>query len=149
MGRRRDAFRVELLEPLEPRRLLADVAPALANVPFPNVDARRRVGNESEPAVAIDRTNPDHVFVASNTDIGRSGIFVAFSTDAGRTWDGRVIGDGNDDLPRACCDPTAAFDSFGNLYFCYINSDKRHVEVLTSTDGGKTLTHLTSFRGDV
>src|SRR4051794_31491613 len=101
MGRRQDVSRIE---PLEPRRLMADVAAALANVPFPNVDVSRRVGNESEPSVAIDRADPSHVFVSSNTDVGRSGVFVAYSTDAGATWSGRIIGDGDDDLPKACCD---------------------------------------------
>jgi len=146
MGRRRD---VSCIESLEPRRLMADVAAALANVPFPNIDVSRRVGNESEPTVAVDRTDPNHVFVASNTDVGRAGVFVAYSTDAGATWNGRLIGDGNDDLPSACCDSSAAFDAFGNLFLTYINSDKRHVEVLSSTDGGKSFDLLTSFRGDV
>src|SRR4051812_18191760 len=151
MGRRRDLSRIESLEP---RRLLGDMAaalaaPALASVPFPNVDVSQRVGNESEPTVTIDRTDPNRVFVASNTDLGRSGVFVAYSTDAGATWNGRIIGDGDDDLPRACCDTSAAFDAVGNLFLTYINSDKRHVEVLSSTDGGKTFDLLTSFRGDV
>src|SRR4051812_39413433 len=132
MHRPSSEFRIESLES---RRLMTDVAAALANVPFPNVDVSRRVGNESEATVAIDRTDPNRLFFASNTDIGRFGVFVAYSTDAGATWTGRIIGDGEDDLPRACCDTSAAFDAFGNLYLCYINSDKRHVEVLTSTDG--------------
>ena len=130
------------MEPLEGRRLLAASA-------FANIDISRRTGNESEGAIAIDRTTPGRVFALSNTDTGTSGMFAARSTNGGRTWTGGYIADGKDDLPEACCDPSAAFDSFGNLFISYINSDQDRVEVMMSTDGGVTFEPATSFRGDV
>src|SRR3954463_13876204 len=130
------------VEGLEGRRLLAASA-------FANVDISRRTGNESEGAITIDRTTPGRVFALSNTDTGTSGMFAARSSDGGRTWTGGYIADGKDDLPEACCDPSAAFDSFGNLFISYINADQNRVEIMMSTDGGVTFDPVTSFHGDV
>src|SRR6185436_10500901 len=100
---------------LEPRQLFASVSP------FPNVDVAPLEDNQSEAAIAVDPTNPNRVFAASNDSASDPGIIVAFSTDGGANWTHRIIGDGLDGLPAACCDPSAAFDSFGNLFFCYLN----------------------------
>lgn len=140
--RRRRCSRGAWLEPLEDRRLLAASA-------FANIDISKRVGNESEGAITMDRTTPGRVFALSNTDTGTTGMFAARSTNGGQTWTGGYIADGKDDLPAACCDPSAAFDSFGNLFISYINSDQDRVEVMMSTDGGVTFEQAASFRGDV
>src|SRR5207248_1708776 len=73
----------------------------------PNVNVFRLAGNQTEAAIVIEPTNPNHLFVAANTE--NPGIFAAYSTNAGATWfytdpaDG-TIADGGDSFPLACCD---------------------------------------------
>jgi Neuraminidase (sialidase) len=47
-----------------------------------------------------------------------------------------VIATGHDGLPSACCDPSAAFDQFGNLFIGYLG-ETAGVYVALSTDAGK------------
>src|SRR5437867_2932218 len=78
-----------------------------AQIVGPNINVTRLPADQTEPAVAIDPTNPNRLFVAANT-VG-NGIFAAYSTNAGATWsytdptDG-TIADGGDGFPLACCD---------------------------------------------
>jgi len=73
-----------------------------------------------EPAIAIDRTNPARLFVTANS--GGSGILASLSEDGGVTWTPRIMADGTDGLPAACCDPAASFDGFGNLFVSYLST---------------------------
>jgi uncharacterized repeat protein (TIGR01451 family) len=104
-----------------------------------NVNTSRLAGNQSEAAIAMDPTNPERLFVFSNME--SSGLFAAYSTNAGASWrytdpsDG-TIADGGDNLPAACCDPSATWDRFGNLFISYINANLDTVVVLVSTNGG-------------
>ena len=91
---------------LEPRRLLA----VTSLVPSPPVDASPLPGTQVEPAIAIDRTSPERVFITANS--GGSGILASVSGDGGVTWTTRLMADGTDGLPAACCDPMASFDGF-------------------------------------
>ena len=74
-------------EPLEPRALFAVG-------PFPNVDLAPVAGNQSEPAIAVDPSNPLRLFAAANNDDedeqnpGATGLTAAYSTDGGLTWIG-------------------------------------------------------------
>lgn len=120
----------------------------------PVVNVSQLAGNQSEAAIAIDPTDPDRIFVASNIGFG-DGLFAAYSTDGGDTWtytdpgDG-IIADHGDSLIPACCDPSAAFDDFGNLYLSYINPVANAVLVVLSTDGGVTFSRLaTVATGDI
>src|SRR6516162_8517153 len=99
-------------EPLEPRRLLSSS--------FPNVNISRMPGNQAEGAIAIDKADPSKLFAVSNIDVG-DGLVAATSSDGGATWSRRTIADDKDSLPAACCDPSAEFDSFGNLFLAYLN----------------------------
>lgn len=128
------------------------------------VNSSKSPGNQSETAIAISRTNPNHIFAASNygafrepdqgpnDPISESGIFTTFSLDGGATWTPRVIADGDDGFPVACCDPAAAFDDFGNLYFVYLSIDPvtqmNSIVVLLSTDSGQTFTQSAQYFGD-
>src|SRR5437870_4615641 len=98
-----------LLEAME-RRTLFSVSLSIS----PNVNISHSTHSEAEGAITIDPTNPNRMFVLSND--ADTGMFSAYSTDAGKTWKTRVIADGSDSLPSACCDPSAAFDQFGNLF---------------------------------
>jgi hypothetical protein len=89
------------------------------------------------------------MFEISNIDVG-DGLLAATSDDGGVTWSRRLIASASQDtLPPACCDPSAAFDSFGNLFVTYLSSDTNQILVLQSTDAGHSFTLLGKFRGDV
>src|SRR5262249_39753573 len=45
----------------------------------------------------------------------------------------------------ACCDPSVAFDEFGNLFVSYFSATLDHADLLLSTDGGNTLKQIGSF----
>jgi hypothetical protein len=143
-----------VMEVLEARQLLSSnvllpqrltrTTPSLPS----NVNISRMAGNQSEGAIAINPTNPSHVFALSNIDVG-DGLLSAVSNDGGHTWSKKLIATGRDNLPPACCDPSAVFDEFGNLFIGYINSDTNQVEVGESTDGGSTFQIIGRWNGDV
>ena len=160
-----------VVQPLEPRLLFA-VSMAFEGL----VNASKFPGNQSETAVAINRTNPNNLFVSANygafreedqgpnDPIAETGIFTSFSLDNGLTWTPRLIGMDNtgpqgvpdgvsdDGFPIACCDPSAAFDDFGNLYFIYLGmrplTQQTSVVVLLSTDGGQTFALSAELLGE-
>lgn len=118
-----------ILEALEKRSLLA-VSMSIGA----NVNISQSFDSEAEGAITIDPTNPNRMFVLSNDAQG--GLFSAYSTNAGKTWTRKVIATGHDSLPSACCDPSAAFDQFGNLFIGYLG-ERSGVYVGLSTDAGK------------
>ena len=154
---RRAEFQRAEFQRLEPR-VLFDLSMAFDGL----FNASKYPGNQSETAVAINKTNANNIFVSSNygafreadqgpnDPIAETGIFTAFTLDGGVTWTPRIIGTDNaepigvsdDGFPIACCDPSAAFDHFGNLYFSYLAMEpltqRTSVIVLLSTDGGQT-----------
>ncbi|HEV8291531.1 MAG TPA: sialidase family protein [Tepidisphaeraceae bacterium] len=128
------------MERLEERQLLA-VVPT-------NINLSRMRGSQSEGAVAVDPTNGNRIFVVSNIDRG-DGLFTARSNDGGGHWAKSVIADGFDSLVSACCDPSAAFDEFGNLFVGYINNDTDEVLIIRSTNAGQSFSRLAHFDGDI
>jgi hypothetical protein len=159
------------LDALEPRVLFA------VSLAFDGLfNTAKFPGNQSETAVALNHTNPNNIFVAANygafkeidqgpnDPIAETGIFTSATTDGGATWTPRVIATDNtgplgipdgvsdDGFPIACCDPSAAFDDFGNLFFVYLagrpgQGNGSQITVLLSTDGGQTFATLINFRG--
>ena len=111
------------------------------------------VGNQSEITIAMDPNNANNLALAANENSLNPGMGVYLSTDGGATWTGRVIADGNDGLPPSIGDVALAWDSFGNLFFAYVNNTNNNQdEVLISTDMGNTFTSLATFSvaaGDV
>ena len=47
-------------------------------------------------------------------------------------------------LPSACCDPTLAWDVFGNLFLGYLDSNT-NTRIAISTDAGQTFSLLATF----
>jgi len=132
--------RRNVIESLEPRQLLSSA--------FPNVNISKMTGNQAEGSIAVDRADSSKLFAVSNIDVG-DGLMVGTSSDGGATWAHRLIADDKDNLPPACCDPSASFDSFGNLFLAYLNAKGNQVEVLMSTNAGQSFTLLDQFSGNV
>src|SRR3954463_9324810 len=128
------------MEPLEERQLLAAVAT--------NINLSQMRGSQSEGAIAIDPTNSSRIFVVSNIDRG-DGLFTARSSDGGAHWTKSMIADGFDSLVPACCDSSAVFDEFGNLFIGYINNDTDEVLIIHSTNAGQSFSRLAHFDGDI
>jgi hypothetical protein len=131
------------LETLEARALF-DATVSLGAPVVVNVS--REPGQQSEGTIAIDPTNPLRVFAASN----ESGVSLlgATSDDGGLTWAAAQFAGGQGVLPQACCDPSAAWDDFGNLFFSYLAVDTGSVIVLASADGGRSFRQVASFAGE-
>jgi hypothetical protein len=92
------------------------------------------------------------LFAACNNSTG--GLFAARSTNHGATWiypdADKTLADGDPGQgPLACCDPTLAWDTFGNLYFAYLGNNGASVVVLLSTNGGASFTTLVTFAGSL
>lgn len=128
--------------------VLCAAAPASARVPA-NVNVSQRPGNQQEATIAVDPTNASRVFITSNDESQPAGLFAAHSTDGGRTWSRQSLATGDDGLPAACCDPSASWDSFGNLFLTYLTfipdgSGGFQFDdiVLLSTNGGASFTEL-------
>ena len=133
--------------------LLASLPAQAQVVGGTDVNLSQKTGADSECAIAKDPTNKMRLFAACNT--GTAGLFAARSTNLGVTWtypdpSDKTIADGDAGQgPTACCDPTLAWDDFGNLFITYINSSVNAIVTLLSTDGGLTFTTLASFSGSV
>jgi Tol biopolymer transport system component len=115
-----------------------------------NVNVSRLNDEQYETAVAINPHNPKNIVIVSNHggyDSG-NGLFEAVSMDQGLTWTSGIIANG-DSLQYACCDPSLAFDSFGNLFLTFLahmNANGTHdVQLGLSTDGGQTWTLLSTI----
>ena len=117
-------------------------------------DLSQKTGSESECATATNPINANQVFAFCNNASGL-GMFAARSTDGGATWfypdpaDKTIVDGDPGQGPSACCDPTLAWDTFGNLFITYIDAGVSNIVTILSTDGGATFTNLASFNGSV
>ncbi len=119
----------------------------------PDVNTSKMANYQNECAIAKDPTNHQRLFASCNNST--SGLFAARSTTLGSTWvypnPSQTIADGTAGFgPNACCDPTLAWDNFGNLFITYLGENATTgvvstVETILSTDGGQTFTNLASF----
>ncbi len=104
---------------------------------------------QNECSIIKNPTNKLQLFAMCNDSTG--GLFAARSIDGGSTWvypdPSKTIANGiNPKLgPAACCDPSLAWDTFGNLYLTYIDNTVSNIETLLSIDGGQTFTTLATF----
>lgn len=136
---------------------VASPTPAGAQIAAgPDRNTSLKTGDDTECAIAKNPANPLQLFASCNS--AGAGIFAARSTDGGDTWTypdaDKTIADGDAGQgAAACCDPTLAWDSFGNLYVTYLAAlvgnppSSPSVETLLSTDGGLTFTNIGSFPG--
>src|ERR1700694_5439912 len=98
---------------------LGAVSAATATPPV-NVNVSHQDGNQQETTVAVNPNNSRQVFIASNDESLAQGLFTGRSSDGGATWTHRSIATNSDGLPAACCDPSASWDTFGNLFLTYL-----------------------------
>jgi hypothetical protein len=119
--------------------------PARAATVSPNVNITRRGGNQSEPAIAIDPADPNHVVELSNRDFG-AGLVLGVSRDGGASWSVSDFAR-RDAFGNACCDPTLSWDAFGNLFMGWLTlADAGAIPIAISTDGGDTFSMLKVLR---
>lgn len=96
---------------------------------------------QNECAIIKNPTNKLQLFVMCNNATG--GLFAARSVDGGLTWvypdPSKTIANGTNPAlgPAACCDPSLAWDTFGNLFLTYLGN-ANNVVTLLSADGGQT-----------
>ena len=114
-------------------------------------NATLRNGNEDESAIAVNPNNAQQIAVFTNGVAGDNGLPLSISTNGGQTWTRTVFatgtGGGQDGRPAACCDPTLAWDNFGNLYVGYLfrtgtNGLTRSIELYVTTNLGANFTNL-------
>ena len=129
---------------LEPRTLFASA--------FANINVSRTPGNHAEGTIVVDPTDPSRLFAASNAP--GVGLLASVSADGGATWTSRQIAAGDppppgENIAPACCDPSAAFDRFGNLFLTYARDADHGVQLVRSTDGGASFSEVADFEGDL
>ncbi len=134
--------------------LLLAAAPARAQISSgTDRNTSQKAGPDAECAIAKNPTNKQELFAACNTS--GIGLFAARSTDLGATWTypdaaDKTLADGDPGQgAAACCDPTLAWDTFGNLYLGYLDAAVNNVVVLLSIDSGLTFNNLVTFPGSV
>ncbi len=125
--------------------LLAPFSVGAQSATPPNIDVSQRLGNESEEAIAVNPTNPQNVVIFTNIAEGVNGMFLAVTFDGGQTWNRRIVGTGNDVFGDTCCDPSAAFDQYGNLFLSWLYNVDQVVPIGLSTDGGLTFKLLATI----
>ncbi|HEY8697442.1 MAG TPA: sialidase family protein [Rhizomicrobium sp.] len=114
-----------------------------------NVNVSQKANYQNECAIVKKPSSNTQLFAACNNSTG--GLFAARSTDLGNTWSSpwnanKTIADGTPGLgAAACCDPTLAWDSFGNLFVTYVDGTLQNIVTLLSTDGGLTFTTVATF----
>ncbi|HEX8069458.1 MAG TPA: outer membrane beta-barrel protein [Pyrinomonadaceae bacterium] len=114
-----------------------------------DINTAQKNQQDNECAIAKNPANAMQLFALCNTST--PGLFAARSTDGGATWTfpdpaDKTIADGDAGQgPAACCDPTLAWDTFGNLFITYLDAPVNNVVTILSTDGGATFTNLVSF----
>lgn len=122
-------------------------APPAAAVTIGNpTNATARAGDEDESAIAVNPNNTQQIAVFTNGIAGDAGLPLSISQDGGQTWTRTVFatgtGAGGDGRPVACCDPTLAWDTFGNLFVGYLQRTPRTIELYVTSDLGANFTNL-------
>lgn len=118
-----------------------------------DINTSVKSGDDNECAAAIDPSNPQRMFLSCNT--ASAGLYAVRSVNGGQTWTypdatDKTIADGDAGQGQsACCDPTLAWDRFGNLYVTYINAATNAIVTLLSADGGLTFAEIGNFTGSV
>jgi uncharacterized repeat protein (TIGR01451 family) len=111
------------------------------------VDISQAKGNETDPSIAFNPLSPSNMVVVSATDGTVPGLFRAFTTNLGASWQTNFIATNNDSqgLIPAYGEPSVAWDSYGNLFLVYLPDTFEGIAVAVSTNGGDTFTLVTNL----
>ena len=112
-----------------------------------NLNVSQLSNYQNECAIIGNPNNNSELFSLCNNATG--GLFAARSIDLGATWTSpwdasKTIANGTVGT-AACCDPSLAWDSFGNLFVTYVDSTLTNVVTLLSVDDGLTFSVLSTF----
>jgi hypothetical protein len=148
--------------PAGSRAIPAAVALALALLPIasagtaravtigPNINVTQALGSQREGAIAINPSNPAQIFIAAADAVNKD-ILTARSNDGGLTWTRATVAIGNGTspqsggLPASCCNLSATFDSYGNLFITYLGLTPRTYVIFGySIDGGASFKGVTT-----
>jgi hypothetical protein len=117
-----------------------------------NVNITQLAGNQAEGTIAVNPTNPQQLFYASNP-----GTVGFRSVDGGQNWIAANPGFTGAQAP--CCDNVATWDAFGNLFLVYLSlgadgaiggtppSADQTIELALSTDGGQNFNIIQQIDG--
>ncbi|HKP75401.1 MAG TPA: sialidase family protein, partial [Longimicrobiaceae bacterium] len=109
-----------------------------------DVDVTTGRKNEAECAIAASPVDPGYVYsLCCNSNRMMIG---ARSVDGGAHWQKGVGPKGDGPYPVPYCDPSIAWDDFGNLFVAYVGP-QGELAVLLSVDDGDTFTKLKAFAG--
>jgi hypothetical protein len=101
-------------------------------------DVSKTNGIEGEPAIAINPADPQNLFMVANNGMpSQTTVCRSSSTDGGATWSGFTP------FSNSHADPSAAFDSFGNLFVSFLQPDLSVVVLLSTNKGGTFTTSKT------
>jgi hypothetical protein len=115
----------------------------------PITDTTLNPGDFTEEDITVNPNNPNQLFVGTNANDVFFGMEASWSDDGGATWHSRVIADGlTDNLPVGFSDPTVAWDTYGNLFYGWVDGNNLDQnDIVLSTDGGQSFQPLASVRG--
>lgn len=119
-----------------------------------NVDVTNfTTADQTEPAIAIDPTDPNTIIIGANDDRDLKSLWVYTSHDGGRTWLNQRLPDQT--LLEIATDPSVAFDRSGAAYFLCGRMDgigipfpRNDVVCYRSSDHGDTWTITASVFAD-
>lgn len=129
------------VEPLESRTLLSATVSGTPAI----VNASRLPGGQVDETIVYNPTNPNQMYLVASND--GSSLLTSTSADGGHTWTPMVRFTGSDGFPPASINPTAAYDSYGNLFVAYKRADTGSTEVLYSYDNAVTFHVLATLSG--
>jgi uncharacterized repeat protein (TIGR01451 family) len=112
-------------------------------LPGTPVDVTETLGNEVNPSITIDPSNAANIFSVAASET--AGLVTSYSIDQGKQWATNLIAAGHDNLVPSYGYPSAAFDSYGNLYVAYLPATFEGVSVAISTNFGASFTLLTNL----
>jgi hypothetical protein len=123
---------------------LVPIAWSQTFTPGKPIDPTPVSGNVVNPSIVINSRNPANMFVVAASDAGPTinPLDVSYSTNTGATWFTNEIANGTDGFTPAYGYPSAAFDTFGNLYVAYLPEGFEGVAVAVSTNGGVSFVPL-------
>jgi hypothetical protein len=122
------------------------------------VNASRWPGDQAEPAIVVREVSPGQkrIVIVSMDPTFNPGnkLLRMISNDNGATWSQTDIADGvfkeadgQTIMAQACCDPSMAYDAYGNLFLTYIATAPQGAQIVlyVSTDNGGSFSRVSSF----